>query len=247
MAAGQGSVRQPDFVDPSPWNLATLPFLVALVGCMPASVEISALTSLWVQAKRQDRQTSRADVLFDSNTGFVASAVLALCFLALACSSSTERGATPAGGRGLHPQLMSMYADAIGQWAVPLMAVIAFATMFGTIITVVDGYARACAESVRLLRGRPSMTRRDKHSWITGISIVGLVILVWMSAGLADMLRFAMMSAFITAPVFAWLNFALVRAEHGLSRMLRTLSYAGLVFLGGFTVISLLNLLGLVG
>jgi hypothetical protein len=31
--------------------------------------------------------------------------------------------------------------------------------MFGTIIAVVDGYAPACAESVRLLRGRPQTSR----------------------------------------------------------------------------------------
>ncbi len=38
------------------------------------------------------------------------------------------------------------------------------------------------------------------------------------------MLTFAMISAFITAPVFAWLNFNLVRGEGSLSPALRYLS-----------------------
>ena len=98
------------------------------------------------------------------------------------------------------PQLMGMYGEAIGQWAVPLMAVVAFVTMFGTIISVVDGYGRACAESLRLLRGQPRMSRRAKDTWITLIAVVGLVIVIFMSAQLAGMLRFAMISAFLTAP-----------------------------------------------
>ncbi|WP_237768012.1 hypothetical protein [Serinicoccus sp. CNJ-927] len=143
------------------------------------------------------------------------------------------------------PQLMSMYGAAIGQWAVPLMALIAFACMFGTVISVVDGYARACAESVRLLRSRPEMSSRSKDLWITGISLIALAIVVWMSASLADMLRFAMVSAFLTAPVFAWLNFSIIRSERQLSGTMRVLSYVGLVFLVGFTLLFLASQFGL--
>ena len=43
IAAGKGSNMQSGFVQPSPWNLATLPFLVSLVGWMPAPIEILSL------------------------------------------------------------------------------------------------------------------------------------------------------------------------------------------------------------
>lgn len=248
MAAGQGPVRQAGFVDPSPWNFATLAFLVALVGWMPAPVEISALNSLWVKAKSQDRTLTRDGILFDFTTGYVVSGILALFFLALGVFVQYGSGEDLelAGGAYI-PQLMGMYGAAIGQWAVPLMAVIAFFAMFGTIISVIDGYGRACAESVRLLRSRPEMSRRSKDAWVTAIAVLGLVVVVFMSAQLADMLRFAMVSAFLTAPVFAWLNFSLVRGERQLSPTLRALSWAGLVFLGGFAVLFLLTLTGLVG
>lgn len=245
MAASQGPVRQPAFEDPSPWTLATLPFLVAVIGWMPAPVEISALNSLWVKAKAKDRTIAVKDVLFDFNTGYVVSTVLAVFFVALGVLVQYGSGAEleMAGGAYI-PQLMAMYGAAIGQWAVPLMALIAFACMFGTVISVVDGYARAAAESLRLLRGQPEMTSRSKDVWITGISAVALAIVVWMSAELATMLRFAMVSAFLTAPVFAWLNFSIIRSERQLSTGIKALSYAGLVFLIGFTALFLVSQLG---
>ncbi|WP_202980378.1 NRAMP family divalent metal transporter [Serinicoccus marinus] len=246
MAAGQGAVRQPGFEDPSPWTLATLPFLVAVIGWMPAPIEISALNSLWVKAKAQGRRLAVRDVLFDFNTGYVVSTVLAVFFIGLGVFVQYGSGQElqMAGGAYI-PQLMSMYGAAIGQWAVPLMALIAFACMFGTVISVVDGYGRAAAESLRLIRGQESMSRRSKDLWITGISLIALAIVVWMSASLADMLRFAMVSAFLTAPVFAWLNFSIIRSERQLSGTMRVLSYVGLVFLVGFTLLFLASQFGL--
>lgn len=248
MAAANPPVRQADFVDPSPWNLATLPFLVALVGWMPAPIEVSAMNSMWVKAKQQDRRLATRDVLFDFNVGFVTSAVLALCFLGMGVLVQYGSGEELERSGGAYiPQLMEMYADAIGLWAVPLMAFIAFAAMFGTVITVVDGYARLISESIRLLQGRPEMERRAKDTWIVLIGVVGLAVVLWMSAELATMLNFAMVSAFVTAPVFAWLNFSLIRQTRTISPGLRVLAWAGLVFLTGFAVLFLLNLAGLIG
>lgn len=247
MAASQGAVRQPGFEPPSPWNLATLPFLVALVGWMPAPIEIGALNSMWVKAKWEGRTVATRDVLFDFNAGYVTSMILAVFFLALGVFVQYGNGeALELAGGAYIPQLMSMYGAAIGQWAIPLMAVIAFAAMFGTVISVVDGYARVCAESLRLMRGQPEMSRRSKDVWITGIAAIALAIVVWMSAELGTMLRFAMISAFLTAPVFAWLNFSLMRSERHLSPAIRVLSYLGLAFLIGFGLVFVASEVGLV-
>ena len=66
-----------------------------------------------------------------------------------------------------------------------------------------------------------------------------------MSAELGTMLRFAMISAFLTAPVFAWLNFSIIRSERRLSVGIRVLAYAGLAFLIGFGALFLASELGL--
>ncbi len=248
MAASAGSERVAGFVEPTPWTWATLPFLVALMGWMPAPIEISALNSLWIQAKQKLHPSRAKDVLFDFNVGYATSAVLALFFLSLGALVQYGSGVEVATAGGAYvDQLLQMYGTAIGQWAVPLMAVIAFACMYGTVITVIDGYARACAESLRLLRREPEFSRRSLNLWLSGITGVGLVIIVAMSASLATMLTFAMISAFLTAPVFAWLNFSLVRGEGSLSPGLRYLSYAGLVYLAGFAGLFLLDFVGLLG
>lgn len=246
MAASQGAVRQPDFEPPSPWNIATLPFLVAIIGWMPAPIEISALNSMWVKAKSEGRRMVPGDVLFDFNAGYATSMILALFFLGLGVFVQYGSGESLelAGGAYI-PQLLSMYGTAIGQWAVPIMAVVAFAAMFGTVISVVDGYARVSAESLRLIRGKPEMTRRSKDAWITAIAAIALAVVVWMSAELGTMLRFAMVSAFLTAPVFAWLNFSIIRSERRLSLGMRVLSYLGLVFLSGLAVLFIASELGL--
>lgn len=246
MAASQGAVRQPGFEPPSPWNIATLPFLVAIIGWMPAPIEISALNSMWVKAKSEGRRMVPGDVLFDFNAGYATSMILALFFLGLGVFVQYGSGESLelAGGAYI-PQLLSMYGTAIGQWAVPIMAVVAFAAMFGTVISVVDGYARVSAESLRLIRGKPEMTRRSKDAWITAIAAIALAVVVWMSAELGTMLRFAMVSAFLTAPVFAWLNFSIIRSERRLSLGMRVLSYLGLVFLSGLAVLFIASELGL--
>lgn len=119
MAASQGMVRQPGFEDPSPWTLASLPFLVALVGWMPAPIEISALNSMWVRAKGEDRKVATRDVLFDFNAGYITSAVLAVFFVALGMLVQYGSGKELQMEGGAYiPQLMAMYGAAIGEWAI---------------------------------------------------------------------------------------------------------------------------------
>ncbi|MFC6591313.1 NRAMP family divalent metal transporter [Deinococcus lacus] len=249
VAAAKGSNMQPGFAEPSPWNLATLPFLVALVGWMPAPIEISAINSMWIKAKQKISPANAADTLFDFNVGYVTSAILAIFFVAMGALVQYGNGEElkPASAAYIS-QLVQMYGSTIGEWSKPVIAFIAFMCMFGTTITVVDGYARASGEALRLLRGEPELRGRSVTLWITGISVVGLGIILLMQDQLAAMLKFAMTSAFVTAPIFAWLNLSLVSGEQRhLSSGLRALAYAGLAFLTAFTLLFLANLAGLVG
>ncbi len=58
------------------------------------------------------------------------------------------------------------------------------------------------------------------------------------------MLKFAMISAFVSAPIFGWLNYSLVSKHQKLSTGMNALSIAGLIFLGGFALLFLANLAG---
>ncbi|MGP4952569.1 divalent metal cation transporter, partial [Psychrobacter sp. T6-1] len=83
IAAGKPTVMTADFVAASPWNLATLGFIVALMGWMPAPLEFAAITSMWTSAKRKADNTTYSQGLLDFNIGFLVSAILALFFLSL--------------------------------------------------------------------------------------------------------------------------------------------------------------------
>ena len=54
-----------DFVEKSPWQLVTLPFIVSLLGWMPAPIEISAINSLWSAEKKKTVDFNSEDALFD--------------------------------------------------------------------------------------------------------------------------------------------------------------------------------------
>lgn len=242
VAATNPVVPAPDFVPKSPWSLATLGFIVALMGWMPAPIEFAAINSMWTAAKIRDDHTSHGQGLVDFNTGYLMSAILAVFFLALGVFVQYGSGQEiqTAGGAYVG-QLINMYTATIGEWSRFLVALIAFMCMFGTTITCADGYGRSNAESWRLICGQASVNHRQVAFWTTYAIVGGLIIVVYFAGQLGAMLRFAMISAFVSAPVFAWLNYSLVKGEQRLSVWVHILSMAGLVFLLGFTVIFLLD------
>ncbi|TMN94105.1 divalent metal cation transporter [Pseudoalteromonas sp. S558] len=237
IAFSNGPMAPADYVGPSPYELAMLSFMVALMGWMPAPIEISALSSLWLKEKQAQQTVSKSQGLFDFNVGYWLTAGLALVFFSLGVlvqygqTSSIELG-----GVAFAKQLIDMYALTIGEWARPLVSAIAFLCMFGTTLTVLDGYARTLNESHKLLGFGQS-----KHSlniWLILQALAGMAVILFFKSALGPMLTFAMTLSFVTTPVFAWLNFSLVRSEPDIkhSVLLRSLSWLGLVYLVGFAV-----------
>ncbi|WP_230661633.1 NRAMP family divalent metal transporter [Psychrobacter sp. I-STPA10] len=247
IAAGQPAVMTADFVAASPWNLATLGFIVALMGWMPAPLEFAAITSMWTSVKVETDHTTHRQGLIDFNVGYATSAILALFFLALGVYVQYGSGEEiqTASGAAYVGQLINMYTATIGEWSRFLVAFVAFMCMFGTTITCADGYGRANAECWRLLKGETAISQKQVLFWTTYATAGGLIIIAFFTGKLADMLKFAMISAFISAPIFGWLNYSLVKSRQRLSAGMQALSIAGLVFLAGFTLLFLLNLAGM--
>ncbi len=142
IAASRGAVAPEGYVSESPWQLGALAFIVALMGWMPAPIEISAINSMWVVAKKRLTKVSYRDGIFDFNVGYIGTALLALVFLALGALVQYGSGVPVemVGGKYV-AQLIGMYAATIGDWARGLIALIAFLCMFGTTLTVIDGYS----------------------------------------------------------------------------------------------------------
>ncbi|EEX49579.1 NRAMP family divalent metal transporter [Pasteurella dagmatis] len=246
MRNGIDGVAPADYVSASPWNLAALGFIVALMGWMPAPIEISAINSMWVIAKRRISKVSYQDGIWDFNVGYIGTAILALVFLALGALVQYGSGETVqmVGGKYI-AQLINMYASTIGEWARGLIAFIAFMCMFGTTITVIDGYSRTNVESLRLILGKQESRPSTLNIAILFAAVSGLAIIFYFNNAVGPMLKFAMIASFVSTPVFAYLNLSLVlKGEHKVKGGLFWLSIIGLMYLTSFTLLFIVQQAG---
>lgn len=242
VAANQVQAVPAEFISPSPWTIASIGFIVITMGWMPAPIEISCLTSLWLKRQRQEIKVTNQSALFDFNVGYTITALLAIAFLALGAlvlhgqTESLEKS-----GIAFSHQLVGMYASTIGEWSRILIAMIAFGCIFGSTITVIDGYARALAEAKVQLQN-PGKEAASHNSWMLSISACAMVVILFFVSSLMVMLNFAMVLAFMTTPIFALLNYKLVNGSNlpvglALTKKMKVLSWFGLTYLFGFLVL----------
>lgn len=217
------------------------------MGWMPAPIEISAINSMWTVEKRKTAKVSLTDGIFDFNVGYIGTAVLAFIFLALGALIQFGSGQQVKSASAAYiAQFINMYESSFGAWSRLLIAFIAFLCIFGTTITVIDGYSRANNETMRLLFGRKEASQKVLNVWMVFTSIIGIIIVLLFAGDVATLMRFAMIASFLTTPVYAYLNYSLVNnKEHKLSVWLNWLSIFGLIYLAGFAIFFLVYITGL--
>ena len=243
IASSNGAVAPTEYQSPSVWNIAAIGFVVIMMGWMPAPIEISCLTSLWLKSQRKQQTVTVKSALFDFNVGYIGTAALAIVFLALGALVLHGNGQElKTSGIGFSHQLVGMYASTIGEWSRYLIAIVAFFCIFGSTITVIDGYARALAEAQLLLQEKELDQRRYHNAWMLIVSSVAMGILLFFTSALMTMLNFAMILAFMTTPIFALLNYRLMTSEQlkgelALTRRMKALCWVGLAYLFGFLAI----------
>ncbi|MGL6026917.1 MAG: Nramp family divalent metal transporter [Vibrio sp.] len=224
----------------SPWTLAAIGFIVVTMGWMPAPIEISSLTSLWLKSQCRQQTVTPQSALLDFNVGYIGTALLAIVFLALGALVLHGSGVELAtSGVGFSHQLVGLYATTIGEWSRYLIAVIAFFCIFGSTITVLDGYSRVIAESQRLLQRKAQQKPQVLQAWMLMVSLLAMAIILFFASALMPLLDFAMVMAFMTTPFFALLNYILVTktklpAALQVGPKMKWLSIAGLIYLFGF-------------
>ncbi|OCH05504.1 NRAMP family divalent metal transporter [Aliivibrio fischeri] len=243
VAFSNGSVAPTDYQGPSVWSIASIGFLVITMGWMPAPIEISSITSMWLKRQCQTQKVTPQSALFDFNVGYIGTAILAVAFLSLGALVLYGSGIEfKASGIGFSHQLVGIYAATIGEWSRYLIAVIAFFCIFGSTITVIDGYSRAVSEAQLLLQRKPLNQPKHYNSWVMVVSVLAITIVTLFISSLMSMLDFAMIMAFITTPIFAALNYILVTKtelpdELKMGTKLKALSIVGLIYLFGFLAI----------
>lgn len=229
---------------PPVWNQTGILFLIALMGWMPAPIELSAWSSLWMMERKDEtgHAATVREARIDFYIGYITTAVLACVFLALGALVMFGSGETFQGGAGFAKQFVALYTRALGAWIRPVVALAAFITMFSTSVTCVDGYPRALAASLQ--RMVPAWKDRFKPLYL---SIIGINVLLSLAVvgrflnSLKVLLDVAMILSFLAAPVFAVINYRIVTADFmpeadRPGKRMRILSWLGILFLSGFSL-----------
>jgi Mn2+/Fe2+ NRAMP family transporter len=222
-------------------------FLIAFLGWMPAPLDISIWHSIWTleKNKTQKNKSSIQESLFDFNVGYVATVILALCFVGLGAlvMFGTETEFSNQGG-AFAGQLIQLYTSSLGQAAYGIIAIAAFTTMLSTTITTLDASPRAMSRTFQLLFNK---SKNYYTHWILVLASGTGCIFLFLLSEMGQLVKIATVLSFITAPLYAFLNYRLVISkempiEHQPKKPLRILSILGILFLTGFTLFYLFSL-----
>ncbi|RKQ51342.1 Mn2+/Fe2+ NRAMP family transporter [Roseivirga pacifica] len=223
-------------------------FLIALMGWMPTAVDLSTWNSIWAVEKMKDNggQSNLKNILFDFNFGYIITAVLALCFLTLGAYVMYGSGEELSSNSTVFSdQVVSLYTNALGSWAYPVIAIAAFSTMFSTTITVVDGYGRSMGETLRILFFRHKNAKTMYYGTMVLVSAMAFLFIAYLSSNLKDLVDLATTFSFVVAPLIAWINYKVIMSKQIASEFrpkpwLKTLAISGLIFLTAFAIIYLI-------
>lgn len=195
-------------------------FLVALIGWMPAPIDISIWHSVWAVSKNKEQGHAipMSQALLDFKVGYWGTMILAVCFLTLGALVMYGTPESPASNSTeFAKQFIGFYTTNLGQWAFPIIALAAFATMFSTLLTCLDAYPRTLRRSTELLFPRlDSLVYHNKiyWCWLILTALGTMALLYFFLRDMRAMVDLATTVSFVLAPVLAILNFmALNRSE----------------------------------
>lgn len=234
-----------DFVAPGAYQWASFAFIISLLGWMPAPIDLSAWSSLWMFSRK--KQTGHFATVKESSidfyVGYLSAVFLAVLFLALGVLVMFGTGESfAAGGVGFSQQLVNLYAVTIGDWSRWLILSAAFVTMFSTSLTCLDGYPRSLSACCVLIKGLPQENFDCIRTlWILVSTILSSIVVLFFVKNLLQLLSFAAIISFMTSPILAYINYRVMSGDnvpeaHRPGPVLKILSWAGLLF---FTLMTL--------
>jgi len=249
-AIGHGQAIEPNFIKPQVWSLSGIVFLVALMGWMPSAIDISVWHSLWTieRKKETEHAPSLKEALFDFNLGYFGTALLAMGFLTLGSMVmyGTGNGFSPSGS-GFAKQLIDMYVLALGDWSRPIIGIAALTTMFSTTLTVTDAFPRVLRKSSEIIFSKHFNGKNTNYLYWVGMGVVvsgSLIIIGFLLNEMTLLVDLATTLSFLTAPILAYINYKVVTGptmpkKYQPHEWLRVLSWIGIIFLSGFSLLFL--------
>ena len=215
-------------------------FLAAFMGWMPAPLDISIWQSIWTKEKLKiDNNINYKTSVFDFNVGYLTTVFLGLCFVGLGAYVMFGSGEKFSDQGGVFAtQLINLYTTNLGDGMLFFIAIAAFTTMFSTTITCLDASPRAMSKTINLLNFNKL---NSYESWILILSIGTISIFVFFVSEMGSLVKIATILSFITAPLYAIINYLLVSGKqmpdkHKISLTMKIYSILGIIFLSFFSI-----------
>lgn len=237
------------YSDYSPFQTRHIPFLIALMGFMPGSIDLSVWHSLWLKARNQSHHAlSVKQAKRDFDIGYAITIVTAILFLSVgALVVNNSHMAVPSNADDFARLLINAYTKLIGPWAAPIVGLAILAAMLSTVLAVVDSYPRLLTESFSIIkRAQKGSLNQDtpKHHLIHSClmafySLAAVLVIVFLLQGFQQILDFTASVAFVVAPLYAFVNYKIVTSSLVAQACrptfgIKLLSWFGLIFLTGF-------------
>ncbi len=223
-----------------PDEVSGIIFLAAFMGWMPAPLDVSIWQSIWTKEKLNlNNKIKYKSALFDFNVGYISTVFLGLCFVALGAFVMFESGQTFSNnGSEFANQLIKLYTDNLGENVKIFISIAAFTTMLSTTITCLDASPRAMSQTLILLNHKKIS---GYNTWILIISIITMIIFVFYESEMGALIKIATILSFITAPIYAIMNYSLVNSTYmpkkfKLSKSMKFYSISGIIFLTIFSI-----------
>jgi Mn2+/Fe2+ NRAMP family transporter len=230
--------NQTSFYQDSPWSWQYLPFIIALMGWMPAPIEISVWHSIWLEEKnRNNKAIDFNSAKKDFNIGYFLMIITAILFLALGAIVMHHSGQEVSNSSILFSnQLILSYSSIIGDWSKNIISIAILATIFSTILVLIEAYPLSISKGLTILTSRQK-NKKNSHFWAMFFCcFLSILLIHFFVNNFKDIVDIIATLAFISAPLFAYLNHKLVSdknfpKEYKPKKWLIFLSYIGFSYM----------------
>lgn len=193
----------------------TIAFIVALMGWMPTSIDVSVWHSLWTLSRlKKPGDEAVRNALFDFKVGYMVTAILALVFVWLGTILMFDSGESfSPGAAAFARELVGIYSSALGEWSWLLMAIVTFVALFSTTFAVSDGAPQVWKRAFIVIKGGDVDEKQSRKIYVFSLillAIGGWWIIAQFASNIKGLLDFVTTVSFITAPFYAWLNYKVI-------------------------------------
>jgi len=245
-AVNHGSSAQPGLTKPFVWDVTGISFLVALMGWMPSTIDLSVWHSFWCFERRKQTHyaPSMKEALFDFHLGYWGTAIMALFFLSLGALVMHGTGESFSNSAGQFAgQVVALYTKALGSWSYPVIVTAATITMFSTTLSCLDAFPRIVKEAFAMIfPSKKQWIDKIYFGWMMVVAGVSLLIIGQFVNSMKTLIDIATTLSFLAAPILAYINYRTVTDDHmpeeaRPSKGMRIFSWMGIFFLTGFSIL----------